>query len=555
MVTTGAAPRRNSHPTAPLDVAYWVQFRRGDYNHGPTYTGTYGFDWVEWARNSANNYNTAYDDLTHVMGKPIGHYVQCYDPGLPDIPAQPATATQPATPLKPGIPPHYAPVTGMYKQRYEDELHKGYPKLIVQGNDYYVPWLSVRPHQTVQLKLEVEFLNTNPVQPTNLFTVAAHADYLVTINGKTNAAPMQLVPVNKQVLDVTIECLRPSAAVTLEIQDEKNHVVGALKIADNTTVYVLPLRVVYVLRGKPMNKHDALDATPRRALYAPSGALATLQQQFLALRSQGVDLFTFLNQHSLNQALVTCTLQQPVTPYQLLMDLDQWKKDRQYSPSTNLLTDSKGLAKYCTDLANSVYGPTFAAFRGITIYVFELDVVPDPGVQGATNASGSNVPVTASTLRLFRSGLVGQGQGKASTVAHELGHVLGLTHAFPMPNGEEDGQIKILLSQKEGPTIVQPGQIAALAQAKATAATPPTPMQQSDIQAKQEYVQRTNDQLVEINAQLAMYANNPFKFTVQSTNNIMDYDAGDLRCSYWHWQWALLQADITAYYGTTTAAH
>jgi hypothetical protein len=124
-----------------------------------------------------------------------------------------------------------------------------------------------------------------------------------------------------------------------------------------------------------------------------------------------------------------------------------------------------------------------------------------------------------------------------------------------MPSGYEDGEIKLLLSQKVGPTIILPGQIAALAQAKATAATPPTPVQQADIQTKQDSVQITNNQLTEINAQLAMYANNPFKFTKQSTDNIMDYDAGDRRCSYWHWQWFLLQADVAAYYGTTTAAH
>jgi hypothetical protein len=350
MVTTGAAPRQNTHPTAPLDVAYWVQFQRGDSHGGPAYTGTYGFDWVEWKRNSANNPHTAYDDLVSVTGTHIRNYVQCYDPGLPGIPAQPATATQPAIPAKPGIAPRYAPVAGLYKQRYEDELHKGYAKLIVQGNDYYVPWLSVRPRQTVQLKLEVEFLNMNKnaVQPTNLFTVAAHPDYLVTIAGKTNAAPMQLVPQNKQVLDVTIESLRPSAAASLRVEDEHKNLVGQLNIADNTTVYELPLRVVYVVQGLPMNSKDPLDQTPPRPLYAPTGALAALQRRFLALRSQGVDVPTFLNQHSLNQALVTCTFERPATPHQLIMDLDQWKKDGYYSATNKTLLQSEKLGSYCT---------------------------------------------------------------------------------------------------------------------------------------------------------------------------------------------------------------
>lgn len=269
MVTTGARAPQNTHPIALLDVAYWVQFRRGDAHGGPAYTGTYGFDWVEWRRNSANNPATAYDNLVRVMGKHVRNFAYCYDPGLPAIPAQPATATQPATPLKPAILPHYAPVRGTYRQRYHQELHQGYAKRIVQGNDYYVPWLSLRPHQTVQLKLEVEFLNQNPVQATNRFTVAPHADYLVTINGHPNTAPMQLVPQNNQVLDVTIQSLRPSAATSLRVEDEHQNLVGELQIADNTLVYELPLRVVYVLRGLPMNPRDPIGTTPPRPLYAP----------------------------------------------------------------------------------------------------------------------------------------------------------------------------------------------------------------------------------------------------------------------------------------------
>ncbi len=549
MVTTGAAPRRNTHPTAPLDVAYWVQFRRGDAHGGPAYTGTYGFDWVEWKRNSANNPHTAYDDLTAVTGTSISNYVQCYDPGLPDTPAQPATATQPATPFKPGIPPHYAAVTGMYKQRYEDELHKGYDKRIVQGNDYYVPWLSVRPHQTVQLKLEIEFLNTNPVQSTNWFTVAAHSDYLVTINGKTNAAPMQLVPKNKQVLDVTVEGLRPSAAASLRVEDEHGNLVGQLNIADNTTVYELPLRVVHVLPARPMNKHDALDLTPPRPLYAPTGALAALQKQFLALSSQGVDLETFLNKHSLNQAQITCTFEKPAVPHQMLMDFDQWKKDGYYSSASNTLLQTGNLRNYCTKWMTAAQGPAFTAFRGLTLFVFDLDVPPDPA--GAINASSPAQPVAANSLCFFHSTLV---QGHASTVAHELGHMMGLTHAFPMPSGSEDAQIQSIIGQKAPANNVLPGLKTALAAAQTAAATPPTPAQQADIQNRQAVIQSLEAQVLEADAELALFAHNAFKFTAQSTTNIMDYDPGDRRVSYWHWQWALLQADVAVYYGTTSPA-
>lgn len=349
-------------------------------------------------------------------------------------------------------------------------------------------------------------------------------------------------------LDVAIECLRPSAATALRVEDEHGNVVGQLNIADNTLVYELPLRVVYVLPGKPMNPKDPLGLTPPRPLYAAPGALAALRQQMVALRSQGVDLPTFLNEHSLNQALITCAFEQPAAPHQLLMDLDQWKKDGMYRAGQVV---PAGLATYLAKLADATFGAGFAAFQGIILYVFSVDAVPDPNAGGPTAASGSHIPVGARTLNVFATGL---NQGKASTIAHELGHVLGLTHAFPMPAGYENGLIQQLIGTKQGPTIVLPGQQAALAAAQAAAATPPTPAQQTDIQAKQAAVQLTQSQLMEINAQLALYANNPFKFAQQSTNNLMDYDAGDRRCMLWHWQWALLQADLVAYYGSTSAA-
>ena len=541
MVITSARSENSRpirHDSALPEVEYWVHFRRGDYRGGPAYTGTYGFDWVEWKRNSANNPASAYDDLTSVTGTPIRNYVQCYDPGLPAAGSQPAIA------------PHYAAVS-TDKQRYEDELHKGYDKLIVHGNNYYVPWLSLRPHQTVKLKLEVEFLNKDPVQPPNLFTVARHPNYLVTITGRPNTAPMQLVPINKQVLDVTIESLRPSAATSLRVVDEHGNLVGQLNIADNTVVYELPLRVVYVLPGLPMNPNDPIGATPPRPLYARPGELAALQRQFQALRSQGVDVPTFLNQHSLNQALITCIFEQRPTPHQLLMDLDQWKKDGYYSSANKTLLQSEKLGNYCTKWMLATEGPAFAAFRGLTLYVFGLNIPPDTSTQGAINASSTTQPVEANTICFYQSTLT---EGKASTVAHELGHALGLTHAFPMPTKYEDGEMQKLTSPKDNLNIVLPGQKAALAKAIATAATPPTPVQQADIQAKQVSIQLSEAQIIKADKELAIFANNPFKFTQQSTTNMMDYDAKDRRCFYWHWQWALLQADVTAYYGTTIAA-
>ena len=532
MVTTGPPSKQNTHPTAPPNVAYWVQFRRG-----PKYQGEYGFDWVEWARNSANPH-TAYDDLTTVMGKPISNYEFCYDPGQPGIPARPATATQPAIPAKPAILPRYAPVSGLYKQRYEDELHKGYPKRIVQGNDYYVPWLSMRPHQTVHLKLEVEFLNKNPVQATNWFTVVAHADYRVTINGKTNAAPMQLVPKNKQVLDVTIECLRPSVGGALEVRDELNQPVGELQLADNTLVYELPVRVVYVLLGRPMNPEDPLGATPPRPLYAAGRhTQATLQHSFEAL-----DFITYVNEHTLNQALITCVVQAPpplapptglAPAYQVLLDEDQLKHDGLLL--SNVIHGSTAFTDYCEKVANATLG--IGSFAGLTIFVHELDV-PPPAPGAVINASGTIFPVEAKTLNVYRAGL---SSGSKRTIAHELGHVLGLTHAFPDTDDAEAIDYSNALDRAQQDITKETINLATL--------TLP-----ADILKAQQGIQNLTTRIAWLTARFAVFVNNPFKFTKFSTENMMDYEQGNIRLSYWHWQWALLQADVNNYYGTKKAA-
>jgi len=416
MVTTGARSSKADSSNTPPEVEYWVLFRRGDYHGGPAYTGTYGFDWVEWKRNSANNPTTSYDQLTSVMGTAISHFAECYDPGLPAAGLQPAT------------PPHYVPVNSN-RSHYEQELHRGYDKAIIHSNDYYVPWLSLRPHQTVKLKLEIAFLNKEPVKPTNLFTVAAHPDYVVTINGQTNNAPapatpaptpvlstttssstlapaapapavmpIRLPPVNKQVLDVTIECLRPSAATNLRVEDERKNLVGQLNIVDNTNVYELPLRVVYVLRGVP---HSKKDVPGSRTLYAPKGALARLQQPFEAL-----DFITYLNTYTLNQALITCVLQapppstipgQPAPPFQVLIDEDYWKAQGYWRGG--VLQQPDNVPAFCEKFANAAYGP----FGGITLFVHELD--RSPGAQGPIAASGSITPVGAKTLSVFNTGL------------------------------------------------------------------------------------------------------------------------------------------------------
>jgi len=104
---------------------------------------------------------------------------------------------------------------------------------------------------------------------------------------------------------------------------------------------------------------------------------------------------------------------------------------------------------------------------------------------------------------------------------------------------------------------VEKASLAKIAALQKAAQNPPTPAEQTAITAEQQNLTSLQDRLRELQAQELLYRRNPFKFDQFSTENMMDYDPTttvDNRRSFWHWQWAVLQADLTAYYGATTPA-
>jgi hypothetical protein len=326
-------------------------------------------------------------------------------------------------------------------------------------------------------------------------------------------------------------------------------------IAENLFVYELPLRVVYVLRGVPYDKKAPVGATPPRPLYAHPGSLATVQTLF-----EQLDFLTYLNTRTLNQALITCVLQspppstvpsQPSAPYQVLIDKAEWKAAGFLKGG---VLQPKGLHEHCEKKANALYG----SFNGLTLFVNELNIPPEGG--GEIAASGAIVPVAARTLLVYRKGLE---VGKKSTIAHELGHVLGLRHAFPM--ADENGLMRNNLdfvSVRASILVAQQAELAKLQQG-ATPSTPTTVItptiqaEQDAIKAKSNDVLLSQQLITRATVELATFTKNPFKFNQFSTENIMDYDpseAVDQRYSFWHWQWGVLQDDVAAHYGTKTLA-
>jgi hypothetical protein len=323
-VRTGEPAR--SADTPPEREA-WVKFRRG-----PKYRGEYGFDWVEWQRDSG--------ELTHVQSVPIADFTHCYDDQAHN----------------------YAPVTA--GSPWLDVLEDQYTPFKVYGHRYYTPWLALRPPcdgqpgQSATLELKIEKLNKESLRRgQDVIAFQVPANYRITV--EKHPDPVRL-DADNQTLALTIECLAPGPEAVLVAQDEHGTRVGQLKLVSNQENYRLPLRVVYVLLGHVNDKN----ATPR-TFHVKHKELEKLQQQI-----QAQNIAAYLNEHTLGQALITAEVEPlpapllpslPAEPYQVLINPDQWAQDGIYNPKMGHLAEQSNagisLADYCAARGGGVLRP------------------------------------------------------------------------------------------------------------------------------------------------------------------------------------------------------
>jgi|GEM_PF-5069326 len=450
------------------------------------YAGEFGFDWLEWKKGT--------ETIEKVQQTPVASFQYAFDDTTRTY--QPV-ATHPALLGK---------------------LRREYQRLSVYGNPYFVPWLSLKPGQTVNLLLTTQFLNQEALKQDYL-TFAPNPAYEVSVNGQINEA-IRLTPNDGSAFSVSIKCLRPGPATALVVKDELGTTVGQINVVENQYVYKLPLRVVYLVKEGPTK----------------AAQVAKLQAKFSAHRP---GLEAYLTKASFNQALIECTFEKPAAPHVFAFKPDQWAKDGHYDPRTNKLKDSsvvEDLLPYVSEKVNKARG-----FHGVTIYLTDLEF------QAGNYGFGRLFPTSMSDVILFPEGLAG-----TRTFAHEIGHVLGLQHSFLNPGtlasikaAGSDNTKKLLAMQEEyvktlkkGLLLMKPGSAEARQQQEYIAST-----EQSIRVLKQ---QQLNDQAAQ-----ESYAKNKLLFTQAATENVMDYYNEDR--SFWHWQWQLMQQEVVRFYGVKTS--
>ena len=520
-----------ARPTdTPPEYEAWVQFRRG-----PNYAGEYGFDWVKWDMTTGG--------ITHVQDVAISNYAYHY--------VNPAQG--------------YVQVTSQLPHLVEllECEHLQFP---VYTHRYYIPWLSLKPPrgkqpgQSVTLELVVEPLNTEPMNG-DFITFSPNAQYKITVAGQSNNGPTPIrLLAHKQKIPITIECIAAGPATTLKALDEHNTEVGRIEVAANDAILPLALRVVQVLMGAPM---DATVHPPVLYVRNPKAPAS------LAARMQAMNIEDYLNNHLLNQAGVEVTLSP--TTYEVLIDPVQWATKGYYDASNKCLIDDGSLAEYMTIAAASKYttDPVYTAFKGITLYACELSLA-NPGVR----ASGTIFPVEASNLKIYRSGLDAP---KSETVAHELGHVLGLHHAFYEPAEDASTSYAQKIQGIDLSRIKQEAVIFGIEREIENYNNLPVPVldmaggANASIEAMilaernarkanaQNRLAKAKNDLATIikslnfyTTWLRVYEANKYRFVKLSTENIMDYSLAtgspDGRSSLWHWQWEIIQNEIKNYY-------
>lgn len=561
------------------------------FRRGTSYDGEYGFDWVEWqhepkARHtaaSAHHHKGNYDPITKVQGIDIANYTHWYD-----------EHQQACVPAPGDLHAAFA-------------LQDEYDIAQVCGADYYVPWLSVLPGQTVKLQLVVEAFTTAPAAGTYLtFRPDKSGQYQVTVNGATDAQ-IRLVPTATpaaaQVLDVEIKCLKAGPAVTLVATNEQGTVLGQLNAVGNDHLHRLPVRLVYLVKDAappvpPLppgsSRADVAQAALKAAAIEEAANRAAVQALEAAV--QAVGLPAYLNAHALNQAGIQVVLEKPAKPLFVAFSASEWA-GKFYDPATNCLTDyvynklvkdklNKDVERQykdsVLDKAFTAYVAKYekaASFRGVIVCVSELNKPKSEGVGGVAHTT----PVDFRFCLIFE-----QNKANKTTYAHEIAHLLGLEHMFWGQKEQDNFKItegnwetrrdnvakrkvrtlerKAAMAHNEAGVATVQNNITLLKAALADPNCSHRVEYQRMVVAKKKEIEaaqrinsgmaaeiKTDERQNGVDAkktaqEAGVLKRNPFKWAFGSTGNIMDYSSK--RNCFTRYQWAVMREDVKAFYGS-----
>ncbi|ASF42456.1 hypothetical protein [Capnocytophaga endodontalis] len=372
------------------------------------------------------------------------------------------------------------------KKEYYD-CEKNEKVELSKNKEYFVPWLSIFPEQEkselkqkVKLKIEVEKLNNYQIQDDDYIEIPSKAGVIFNPN------KIKVSEINK---NTTIEviCKEPlERDICITAIDKNNIEVGKLNIIKNNGNYHLPIQLVKIITNKG-NKGDNEEASRK---LSPSN-IEILKKE--------------LQNKYYNQPLIHLKFL-PIK--EVVIDIDEFKKKGVLSFHQDEMGEIS-IVRALKNFDEEVFNKYFKGFKGIVILLSAINE------NDITEGHAKVFPLDTHYVFIIPTSLT-----NSLTIAHELGHVLGLFHSSFQGKENEKNIKETLNKYKNNPPkeINYGGRIYPIKQFL-------------DIKKR------------ELNT-LPKHVFKPFQ-----TDNFMEStNAGAPQKSFWKWQWLKMQEEIKLYH-------
>jgi hypothetical protein len=425
---------------------------------------------------------------------------------------------------------------------------------LVDGTEHVIPYVSALKNTTISLSLVMqETTPTESISPLEVIRVEKR-DWMTITCSKT--------PIKEQLIDsktyweLNYRSLNVSGANgnTIQIKilstlsktervlffDGQNQIVGALNFVANE-VYKLPIKIV------GLAKKYMSEATVESQNNAQAKAQQYLNE--IANIRTGIDTFIsmldlkladYLNNNSLNQASIQCEFERDandnIVVHPLYFPEIEWETQGYFESTSNWLRDSSTEKKdildktYETCIANGLISNDY---RGIVLVISALRGDDEGGKADLYSENGKIAMIFFSNIQNW------------ATYAHEIAHVLGLSHSFYRDENTLLNSYMNLIKNEIGFQNLNQNYIDK--QQRALDNNLLTEEGRGDLEKAKQAQIASIAKLNRFRFSKSIYEINKFRFEKAKTTNIMDYSKQ--KYTFFHYQWKIMQNEIIQYYG------
>ncbi len=397
-----------------------------------------------------------------------------------------------------------------------DALKKEYDPIKIHKQEYFTPWLSMFPNQErVKLKLKIKTIEGS-IDDDDIVKIPSEKGVRFEPN------EVKISEIKENGIEITVFCDKPlNQDTTISLLDKNNKKVGRLKVFKNANHTRLHFNITPVRILRSVSKETDIELIEKRIdIKGTKTNKDGTKIQIKGWGDKNADLPTdlkklehYLNTQSLNQALLQCTIGKV---YDIIIDEDKWIADGLIIDEGCVFKDNEVLDKFY-QLFEEQY-PIQAKKRGIIVFLSPLS-------QEQAGGEGNIRNIEAKQCVVYYDNLWNK-----ETFAHEISHVLGLTHSFQEKNSKEDIFIMNRFIKQVDDYINY---------------------MIDNNKSKHEIAEewdKYKEQYKEYRSYLNIYYRNPYIFEKAKTENIMDYD--NIRKSFWKYQWKAMQDDMIKFYNT-----